>query len=297
MNTAVARAESSSISPWQQYVWSLRREFWENRALYLAPVAAAALFLVGFIFHVPAQLQALRETEFAKMHGVLTSPYDMGGALAMLIAMVVSVFYTLDALYGERRDRTILFWKSMPVSDTTTVVAKATIPTVILPLLAFAIVFVMQLIMVLMTVIGLAVAGQDVAKFWGHLAFFRMSWLLLYHMVMGHALWYAPLYAWLLLISAWAKRTPIVWAFAPPIALCYLEKIAFGTRHLLDWLLYRLMGSGMEAVYVKGSMPMNPDTHLTPLRYMTSVGLWNGLIFTVACVWLAAWLRRHRDPS
>jgi ABC-2 type transport system permease protein len=231
------------------------------------------------------------------MHGVLTSPYDMGGALAMLIAMVVSIFYTLDALYGERRDRTILFWKSMPVSDTTTVVAKATIPIVILPLLAFAIVFVMQLLMVVMTVIGLAVGGQNVAMFWEHLAFFRMSWLLLYHMVMGHALWYAPLYAWLLLISAWAKRTPIIWAFAPPIALCYLEKIAFGTRHLLDWLLYRLMGSGMEAVYVKGSMPMNPDTHLTPLRYMTSAGLWNGLIFTVACVWLAAWLRRHRDPS
>jgi ABC-2 type transport system permease protein len=274
----------------------LRREFWENRALYLAPAAAAALFLVGFVFHVPAQIQALRQTEFAKLHGVLASPYDMGGGLAMLIAMVVSIFYTLDALYGERRDRTILFWKSMPVSDTTTVLAKATVPILILPLLAFAIVFVMQVIMVVMTVIGLAISGQDVAAFWQHLAFFRMSWLLLYHMVMGHALWYAPLYAWLLLISAWARRTPIIWAFAPPIALCYLEKVAFGTTHLLSWLRYRLTG-GMEAVYVKGTMPMDPDTHLTPLRFLTSAGLWDGLIFTGLCIWLAAWLRRHRDPS
>jgi ABC-2 type transport system permease protein len=220
----------------------------------------------------------------------------MGGGLAMLIAMVVSIFYTLDALYGERRDRTILFWKSMPVSDTTTVLAKATVPILILPLLAFAIVFVMQVIMVVMTVIGLAISGQDVAAFWQHLAFFRMSWLLLYHMVMGHALWYAPLYAWLLLISAWARRTPIIWAFAPPIALCYLEKVAFGTTHLLSWLRYRLTG-GMEAVYVKGTMPMDPDTHLTPLRFLTSAGLWDGLIFTALCIWLAAWLRRHRDPS
>ncbi|HWK31065.1 MAG TPA: hypothetical protein VNR20_03175 [Terriglobales bacterium] len=296
MNTAVARAEASAISSVQQYWWSLRREFWENRALYLAPAAAAALFLVGFVFHVPAQLQALKETEFNKLHGVLSSPYDMGGGLAMLIAMVVSIFYALDALYGERRDRTVLFWKSMPVSDITTVLAKATIPIVIVPLLAFAIVFVMQLIMVLITVIALTIGGHDVAAFWNHLAFFQMSGLLLYHMVMGHALWYAPLYGWLLLISAGARRTPIIWAFAPPIALCYLEKVAFGTRHLLDWLMYRLMG-GMEAVYVKGRMPMNPDTHLTPLRFLTSAGLWNGLIFTAACIWLASWLRRHRDPS
>jgi ABC-2 type transport system permease protein len=220
----------------------------------------------------------------------------LGGGLDMLIAMVVSIFYTLDALYGERRDRTVLFWKSMPVSDTTTVLAKATVPILILPFLAFAIVFVMQLIMVILTVIVLAVGGNDVAAFWQHLAFLRMSWLLLYHMVMGHALWYAPLYAWLLLISAWARRTPIIWAFAPPIALCYLEKVAFGTTHLLSWLTYRLAG-GMEAVYVKGSMPMDPGTHLTPLRFLMSSGLWNGLIFTAVCLWLAAWLRRHRDPS
>lgn len=296
MNTAVARAEATAISPAQQYLWSVRREFWENRSLYLAPAAAAALFLVGFIFHIPAQVRVLHDTDPMKLHSALASPYDMGGGLAMLIAMVVSIFYTLDALYGERRDRTVLFWKSMPVSDTTTVLAKATVPILILPLLAFAIVFVMQMMMVIFTVIALAIGGHDVAAFWQHLAFFRMSWLLLYHMVMGHALWYAPLYAWLLLISAWARRTPIIWAFAPPIALCYLEKVAFGTTHLLSWLTYRLAG-GMEAVYVKGAMPMDPNTHLTPLRFLMSSGLWNGLIFTAVCLWLAAWLRRHRDPS
>jgi ABC-2 type transport system permease protein len=296
MNTAVARAEASSISFLQQYVWSLRREFWENRALYLAPGAAAALFLVGFALHLPAYIRGFVQADPAKLHAKLAFPYDMGGGLAMLIAMVVSIFYMLDALYGERRDRTILFWKSMPVSDGTTVLAKATVPILILPVLSFAIVFVMQVAMVIMTLMALAISGRDVAAYWQHLGFLRMSGLLLYHMVTGHALWYAPLYGWLLLISAWARRTPIIWAFAPPIALCYLERIAFGTRYLLDWLMYRLMG-GMEAVYAKGSMPMDLETHLTPGRFVLSTGLWNGLIFTAICLWLAAWLRRHRDPS
>ena len=107
----------------------------------------------------------------------------MAAGLIMLTGIVVGVFYCLDALHGERRDRSILFWKSLPVSDLTTVLAKASIPLVILPLLTFAITVATQWLMLLISSAVLLVSGQSVATLWTQLSFLRRSWLLLYHLL------------------------------------------------------------------------------------------------------------------
>jgi ABC-2 type transport system permease protein len=296
MNSAAMKAETRSITAWQQYLWSLRREFWENRAIYLGPLAVAAVFLVGYFFSVV--VTAHMRVPGAG-HGMDTAkpitPYDIAAGLMMLTTMVISVFYTLDALYGERRDRSVLFWKSLPVSDLTTVLAKATIPIVVLPLVGFAVGFVTQFLMLSLNSAAVAAKSGSVAELWEQISFGRMSLLFLYHMVTGHGLWWAPLYAWMLLVSAWARRTPFLWAFLPPVVLCYLEWIALHSNHLWSWLSYRL-GGGMDALTAPGTMPTHPMTHITPLRFFSSAGLWDGLIFTAICLYLAAWLRRHRDP-
>ena len=96
------------------------------------------------------------------------------------------MFYCLDALHGERRDRSILFWKSLPVSDLTTVLSKASIPLVILPLLTFAITVATQLIMLLLSSAVLLASGLSVATLWTQLSLFQMSLMLLYHLVTVH---------------------------------------------------------------------------------------------------------------
>ena len=125
--------------------WSLQREFWENRSLYLAPIGVAALYLLAFSFaaatHLPEKMSAAAALEPAQQHAKIAGPYDLLGGLAMLILMVVGVFYCVEALQRERRDRSILFWKSLPVSDLSTVLTKASIPLVVLPVLVFAITF------------------------------------------------------------------------------------------------------------------------------------------------------------
>ena len=101
--------------------WSVRRELWEYRSIYIAPLAAAALFLLGFLHQhdsPSAQLRSLSSIDLAYQHQTDPYPYDYVAGLLMLTAMVVGLFYCLDALHGERRDRSILFWKSLPVSDT-----------------------------------------------------------------------------------------------------------------------------------------------------------------------------------
>jgi len=108
--------------------WSVRRELWENRSIYIAPLAVAAVFLFGFLIstiHLPGKMRAASALDPLRQHELIAQPYLIASGLMMLTTLVVGVFYCLDALYGERRDRSILFWKSLPVSDLTTVLSKA----------------------------------------------------------------------------------------------------------------------------------------------------------------------------
>ena len=279
--------------------WAVRRELWESRSIYLALLAVAVLFLSGFairIVRLPAQMQAAALLDPMKQRQAIVAPYDIAAGLFMATAMIVAVFYCLDALYGERRDRSTLFWKSLPVSDLTTVLAKASVPLVVLPFLAFAFTVLTQLLMVLMSCAVLAGSGQSVTTLWTQLSFFRMTLLLLYHLVAVHALWHAPFYAWLLLVSAWSRRAPFVWAILPPVAIGYLEKITFNTTHFFGFLQYRLEGGGMDAITIPGTFPMNPMTQLTPGRFLAAPGLWFGLALTAAFLAAAVQLRRYRGP-
>src|SRR2546422_9977936 len=186
----------------QQFYSSLQRELWESRSIYIAPVAVAGLFLFGFVINTVRLPQRLG----------IEQPYDFVALMLMAITFLVAVLYCLDALYGERRDRSILFWKSLPVSDVTTVLSKAIIPILLLPLLTFAITFVVQLIMLLISTAVLLGSGQSAAPLWSNVSFFQMSLALLYHLVAVHGLWYAPIFGWLLLVSAWARRAAFLWA-------------------------------------------------------------------------------------
>jgi hypothetical protein len=156
---AVAPAMISETRP---MYWSIRRELWENRSLYIAPLAVAAVYGFGFLislFWVPRSMRGMEAHGPMPSVIVLAMPYSHAAMLIMLIAFLVGIFYSLDALHSERRDRTILFWKSLPVSDLTTVLSKASIPLVVLPLLAFAITVALQLIMLLLNAAVLLVSG------------------------------------------------------------------------------------------------------------------------------------------
>ena len=288
----------AAIPAMRRMYWSVRRELWESRSIYIAPLAVAGLFLFAFllgIFHIPDMMRAAAALHPMKQHAVIAQPYNLAAALIMATALIVGVFYSVDALYGERRDRSALFWKSLPVSDLTTVLAKASIPAVVVPLLAFAITVATQFVMLLLSSAVLAARGQSVAALWTQLSFFRMSLLLLYHLVTAHVLWYAPFYGWLLLVSAWARRAPFLWAFLPPLAIGYFEKVAFNTSHFGTLLQQRLMGSA-EAITAPGALPTDPMTQVTPGHFLSSPGLWIGLAIAAAFLAAAVRLRRYRGP-
>jgi ABC-2 type transport system permease protein len=288
----------ATFSATRPFYWSVRRELWENRSLYIAPLAAAALFLVGFLIstiHLPRQMRALSALDPAKQHQTMITPYDSIAGLLMLTAMIVGLFYCLDALHGERRDRSVLFWKSLPVSDSTAVLAKASIPLVVLPLITFTVTVVAQWIMLLLSSAVLLANGLSIGTLWTHVSLFPMALMLFYHLLTVHVLWHAPFYGWALLISAWARRATFLWAVLPLLAIGFVEKIAFNTSHFATLLLDRLTG-GAEAMTAAGGMPIDPGMHITLGRYLSTPGLWMGLAFTAICLAGAVRLRRYRGP-
>src|ERR1700739_822602 len=263
------------ISATQRFYWSVRRELWENRSIYVAPLAVAAVALFTFTFSIIAGIWE-KPLRFDPARPRM--PFNMAAGLLMLTAIIVSVFYCLDALYGERRDRSILFWKSLPVSDRTTVLSKASIPLVILPLLSFAISVAMQWMMLLVGSAVLLVSGQSVALLWSNLSPFQMSLLLLYHLLTAHVLWPAPIYCWLLLAWCWARRAPFVWAVLPLVAIAGVENLAFHTWHFAALVGRRFIGATPTVASAAPDVfPTDPMTHITPVHFLASPGLWIGL--------------------
>jgi len=260
------------------------RELWEHRSIYIAPLAAAAVFVLAF----------LTGLKLSPTIPHATTQYEFAAALIMGTGMIVGIFYSLDALYGERRDRSILFWKSLPVSDLSTVLSKFAIPIVILPLLTFAIAVVTQLVMLLLSSVVPSAGGSGMATSGAEMSFLHISLMLLYHMLTVHGLWYAPLYAWLFLISAWSPRAPFIWAFLPPLLIWGVERIAFGSSHFLDMLLYRLMGPEPSIAPARGDL-MAVMSALTPGEFFRTPGLWVGLAIAALFLAAAVRLRRYRE--
>ena len=297
------RITSSPISATRPLYWSVRRELWENRSIYIAPLAAAAVYLLGFLISliwVPRSLREMAADHPTPQLVALAMPYSHAAMLLVVTGLIVGVFYSLDALHGERRDRSILFWKSLPVSDLTTVLSKASIPLVVLPVLVFAITVSLQLMMLVLKLAAVVVSGVGTATPWAP-PLFELEVVLLYTLAV-HALWHAPVYCWLLLVSGWARRATFLWAVLPPVAIGALEYVAFHTSYFGSMLHDRLFGFAAGAFELKDKSGVPIDPHFIPLaqlapgRFLSSPGLWLGLVVAAAFFAAAVRLRRYQGP-
>jgi ABC-2 type transport system permease protein len=291
------------LSATRPFYWSVRRELWENRSIYLAPLIAAAVVIFGYgmtAFDLPRLRRNALALESTRMRAAIELPYDAAAMMIMFTVFIVGIFYCLDALHGERRDRSILFWKSLPVSDRTSVLSKAIVPLAILPLLTFVIVIATQLIMLLLSTAVLLPSGLA-GTTWQLLPWPRL-WLILFYGLVTSTLWEAPVFAWLLLVSSWARRATFLWAVLPWLAISAIEKLAFNTTFFLR-LLGRRLTDGFQQGFVVVKYPKDAHvpvvdrlTQFDPVKFLTSPELWIGLVVAVAFLIAAIRLRRSRGP-
>ena len=296
-------AETQNAAPQQvatkPFVWSIRRELWENKSIYIAPAIAAGVILLGALIsagHLPERRRNAMLLDEMRRRAAIELPYNIVAMVLIVTAFIVGFFYCLDALYGERRERSILFWKSLPVSDVTTVLSKAIIPLAVLPVISFAIILVTQFVMLLISSAVLVPSGLA-ATTWENFNPLREAVVLLYGLIVI-VLWHAPIYGWALLISGVARRATFLWAVMPPLALAVFEKITFNTSYVWSLLKHRLLGAGDTAFNFQMHRSISIDllSQLTPGRFLATPGLWIGLIFAAVFVVAAIRLRRYHGP-
>ena len=286
---------STQLSEPRPMYWSIRRELWENRSIYLAPLIVAAIVLFATSISTLVMASKMRRVPTIDAAAV-ARPFSMAPAPIMMTTILVGFFYCLDALYSERRDRSILFWKSLPVSDVTTVLSKASIPLVVLPLIAYVLSVITQLVLLQLGSIALIGSGMRV---WTEFRFIP-GLLIMFYGLAVHALWFAPIYGWLLLVSAWARRAPVLWALLPPLAISAVEHIVSSKWSFMYMLQYRMTGA-MKEGFALGSKSshdgnINRLSELDPARFLSAPGLWVGLAFAAVCLAAAVRLRRNREP-
>ncbi|WP_223621084.1 ABC transporter permease [Lysobacter sp. ESA13C] len=327
----------AAIPPLQTFKMLLRREFWEHRGgFFWAPVITGLVAIVFSLFGVVASsimLQSAIRRGDVHMDGVNInvsgheSAFGLAGDIALLsgmgLACVVFVFvvffYALGSIYDERKDRSILFWKSLPVSDTQAVLSKLLWALVLAPVLAIGIGLAIGAVMWLLSWVAVLLNGVPGASGVFTEAHPLRLVLQILCSIPVYALWALPTVGWLMLCSAWARSVPFVWAVVIPLLACMFISwldILPGIEIPHDAIWYTVAFRGLLSI-VPGSWYLSPqingvDTNsvingpediarsidfTSSLQAFATVDLWIGAVLGALMVYTAIRLRRWRDEG
>lgn len=323
MNAAIKNHEK------QTYKWLLKREFWEYRGSFVwAPaitgvIAAFFAAVAGIIATLVRSEHGVTEVDdLAKAAQIAGQVGDgallLGIGLAMVVLTFVVFFYSLGSLYNDRSDRSILLWKSLPLSDTQMVLSKLAWALLLAPVMALAIGVLTGAAFWLITALTTTVNGIPGASgMLTHSHPFRIIGNVLLAFPV-QLLWSLPTVGWLMLCSAWAKRFPFLWAVLIPILFCALAgvvtlmfkvtaNIELPYVTLLYVVLYRgllsiapgtwLPARGVDAQIWNGHEVSGALDLGSSWQVMAHADVWIGIIAGIAMIIAAIRLRRWRDEG
>jgi ABC-2 type transport system permease protein len=324
--------------------WLLRREFWEHKGGFVwAPLIAAVIMVVlvgglvgygitsgkmhgdsisiqvnGEEVHNTSISKVVTAEKRAQMASIAANNYIAVGAPIFMVLPIVAFFYCLAALYDDRRDRSILFWKSLPISDADTVLSKLVTVLVVAPLITIGVATAAALAILFFA--GIATSYHGVSLFGAVLTNvnFYLAPLYLVGMLPVYILWALPTAGWLMLVSSWAKSKVFLWAVGVPLIAAVLLKwldfllgMTGGMTINADWIIHHvletiLLGLIPGTWFMNGGSNVPLPTHqgvdmLTMLGYSWSTlaqpALWAGVLAGVAMILGAVRLRRWRDEG
>lgn len=299
----------------------MKRELWEHPAFYVAPLVVAALILVSGVYN--AFYSVGKYVGFERVVQLLgTIPeaarpimYSWWPALVVvfnLVMVFVLAFYLMDSLYADRKDRSILFWKSLPVSDSTTVFSKLATAMFTVPFITLLVTIGSFLVLMVVCTIMIWLGGGSAwALVWKPTPLFD-GVLFLSYAFLVQSLWYLPLIGWVMLASSWSRRSPFIWVVLPPVALVLLEQMILRSEHLANLIGERIIGvfplafkveperwqmvhDNLEHAELENIPQITELINPTPL--LSSPDLWIGFIVAGVFIATAIWLRRYRDET
>ena len=329
------------------FVTLLRREMWEQHSLRWMPLL---LLLFVFLANLAVMYAAGGNDGFITIeaHGRDVSPAEiMDGykqlgteraestqseawvksrtivkgvlyALAMIINTVLQVmmiFYLLDSLYGERKDYSILFWKSLPLSDTMIVLSKLAVAAILIPVISLVTIMLAQVMTLALQSYTVADMTGSASWLWqqaGLVDFWQAHLILLAE----QSIWLFPVMGWLLLCSVWSRRSPFIPAIIIPLLLIFVDSGFRLDTNISEVLLERgplgLISNvgidGLKELQSHGSISVNADAtdwwqaigehgFAGFVDFLTRTKVWLGFIIGLVMVGLTIWLRRRQGDN
>jgi ABC-2 type transport system permease protein len=282
--------------------WLIRREFWENRAIWVIPAVFGALLILAALF---GQVSIPKLNSPAEMHEAAAAFQVIIGVMFYAVMSVYATWYLLDCLYADRRDRSILFWKSLPLSDARTVLIKLLVGMILIPLVYFVAADATALIAAF--ILSIRARASLGSALWQADVWWDIQGLWMY-CVITTAIWYLPIAGWLMLVSAWSKRAVMLWSVLPPLVAYIFERVFFGTNTIGHLISRRLMGlpvvafNGVNHVWTQGSgvvdnagVPVRVWNLINPGGFFTSAETWIGAAVGIVLIVGAIQLRMRRS--
>lgn len=315
--------------------WLLRREFWEHKGgFFWTPLVVSAIMTVVLAVSLATAVtmghqhgvhingadvgslsEAMNPEQQAQFVQGLTYGYMGTGAPLFMVLGFVVFFFSLGSLFDERKDRSVLFWKSLPVSDAETVLSKVATALVVAPLIAVAFATITGVLSLLFICIAAAAAGLNIfgavlSSGAVYLAPFQIA-----AVIPVYTLWALPTVGWLMMVSAWARTKPFLWAVGAPLLLGVLLvwfKALFSLDLDTNWYWQNIVARGLLSV-APGSWFgfFHPDSHMSSgpdnidamalvsqsWRILGHANVWIGAAAGAAMIFVATRLRRWRDEG
>lgn len=299
----------------------VRRELWEHRAIYVMPLVIALLIsllsitgqvtISGFDHALDIGIIGATNLGESERSAAVTALMISLSSPFIFAMWILITFYALDSLYAERKDRSILFWRSMPLTDLETVLSKLLTAAIVIPLITFAVIVVTHLAVLLIMSVWLSARGANAWHLIWSVAPFIDNWTATLVFLLALPIWLSPFVGWFLLVSAFTKRSPLLFASLPIVILPILEANIFKTSVFVEALFVRSVKmplftglDNMELLFQEGeNFKMVDDASLSLLSLMDlggffgSLSLWSGIVVCGLFVTLAMYVRRYRDDS
>jgi ABC-2 type transport system permease protein len=297
----------------------IKREIWEHRSIYVTPIAitvivtlgllAMLVFASGYAAELDVAIFSAQNVVGDNGRRTVLTGFFLGSSWVFVVALtILIIFYCLDSLYAERKDKSILFWRSMPVTDAETVISKLIVALFVIPAVTFLGVVVTHLINLIITSVWVSMKGADAGLLiWGSVALLD-NWAAALIVILAGGIWMSPFIGWFLFVSALTKRAPLLMAFMPLILITLLEKIILRTHVFAQYVLgrgesiplFRTVDIGKffdEEEWRITEESISLLTHLDVVQFISSPATWAGIVVCGLLSTGAIYIRRYRDES
>ena len=297
----------------------VRRELWEHRSIYITPAVVGLVMILTLLtaFVFASGYQEIVDIGIVGAQNLAGDVERRAALLALLIGnsipfifagAIQTIFYCLDSLYAERKNKSILFWRSLPITDAETVISKLLTTVLAIPLIAFVVIVCVHLIILAITSIFVSIqGGSSVFLVWKSAPLFDV-WAGMLIITILLPIWFSPFIGWFLFVSAWTKRSPLLMAFLPLALVPTLEYWVLRTHLIWDAIQTRfeqlpfLKGIDPEQFFDDERFIASTDAvsllaYIDIGHFLASPQMWAGAVVCGLFITAAIYVRRYRDES